>query len=163
WGIAFPPTGPFWVADNGTGKSTLYDGNGNAQSLVVTIPASQNPGATSPAPPTGVVFNGTSEFVVTSGSASGPARFIFATEDGTIAGWSPNVPAPGSTQAILAVDNADFTTGPVYKGLALGNNGSGNFLYATNFRAGTIDVFDAAFHKTTLAGNFTDPGHDLTG
>ena len=82
---------------------------------------------------TGAVFNGSADFVVAQGSSSGPARFLFATEDGTIAGWNPTANA---TQAILEVNNANFVTGPVYKGLAIGNNGAGNFLYATNFRTG---------------------------
>src|SRR5207253_6299318 len=154
WGIAFSATSPFWVANNGTGTSTLYDGSGNPLALVVTIPASANPGATSPAPVTGIVFNGSS----TDFNVAGPgtsAQFIFATEDGTIAGWN------SGTTAVLKVDNADFVNGPVYKGLAIGNNGTGNFIYATNFRAGTIDVYDTNFAKVTLGsggfGTFIDP------
>jgi uncharacterized protein (TIGR03118 family) len=154
WGIAYAPTGPFWVSDNGAGVSTLYDGAGTAFSLVVTIPASANPGATTPANPTGVVFNGSATDFNVAGPGT-PAHFIFATEDGTIAAWNS-----GAT-AVLKVDNANFTTGPVYKGLAIGNNGTGNFLYATNFRQGTIDVFDANFNPVTLGtggfGTFTDP------
>jgi uncharacterized protein (TIGR03118 family) len=163
WGIAYGPTGPFWVADNGAGVSTLYDGTGTPLSLVVTIPASGNTGATSPAPVTGIVFNSsTTDFNVN--GANTPAHFILVTEDGTVAGWN------SGTSAVLKVDNSDFTHGPVYKGLAIGNNGSGNFLYATNFRAGTIDVFDTNFNKITLGGNsgfgtFTDPNAnpDLVG
>jgi uncharacterized protein (TIGR03118 family) len=116
---------------------------------VITIPPpSSTPGAT--AAPTGNVFNSTSDFVVTEGSKSGPSLFLFATEDGTISGWNPSVDA---THAILAVDNANVTSGPVYKGLALGHNGSGNFLFAANFRFGTVDVFNATFAKVS---SFTD-------
>ena len=154
WGLARGPTSPWWVADNGTGLSTLYDSSGNPQSLVVTIPPpSTTPTAT--AAPTGIVFNGTSDFVVGHGN-NAPALFIFATEDGTISAWNGSA----STKAVLEVDNADTNpnTSPVYKGLALANNGSGNFLYAANFRLGTVDVFDANFHKVTLpTGRFTDP------
>jgi uncharacterized protein (TIGR03118 family) len=155
WGIVASPSGsPFWVSDNGAGKSTLYDGSGNPQSLVVTIPASANAGATSPAPPTGVVFNGSTTDFLVNGTGTA-AHFIFATEDGTIAAWN------SGTSAVLKVDDADFTNGPVYKGLALGNNGTGNFLYAANFRQGTIDVFDTNFKKVTLGsggfGTFSDP------
>jgi uncharacterized protein (TIGR03118 family) len=155
WGIVASPGGsPFWVSDNGKGVSTLYDGSGNPQSLVVVIPASANAGATSPAPPTGIVFNGSSTDFLVNGAGTA-AHFIFATEDGTIAAWN------SGTTAVLKVDNADFTNGPVYKGLAIGNNGTGNFLYAANFRQGTIDVFDTNFHKVTLGadgfGTFTDP------
>src|SRR5262249_9985677 len=101
WGVSFGPTGPFWVSDNGTGVSTLYNGAGVAQSLIVTIPVSANAGATTPAPVTGQVFNGSADFVV-SGTGTGPALFIFATEDGTISGWNP---AANPTNAILKVDN----------------------------------------------------------
>src|SRR5262249_52951457 len=158
WGIAYAPTGPFWIANNDTGSTTLYDGAGQpfptGTPLVVTIPPPM--GSTATAAPTGIVFNGSSDFVVTATGKSGSSVFIFATEDGTISGWSPNV---DGTHAILKVDNSVVPTPPtgaVYKGLALGSNASGNFLFATNFRAGTIDVFDKNFTKATLAGSFRD-------
>ncbi len=147
WGLSHSPTSPWWVSDNGKGVSTLYQGDGTpfpvGSPLVVTIPPPA--GGTSSAP-TGNVFNGTGDFVVSEGSASGPSRFIFATEDGTISGWNPTV---DPTNAILKVDNS--VSGAVYKGLAIGSNPSGNFLYATNFHAGTVDVFDAHFIAATLA------------
>jgi uncharacterized protein (TIGR03118 family) len=154
WGIVHSPTSPFWIADNGTGFSTLYNGAGTPISLVVTIPPPGGSPAGTTAAPTGVVFNGTSGFVVSNGAASGPARFIFSTEDGTISGWNPAV---NPTNAILAVDNSQASPSAVYKGLAIGSNASGAFLYATNFRAGTVDVFDSQFHQVSLAGSFTDP------
>lgn len=135
WGISFSPTSPIWVSDNGTGLSTIYNGLGVKQGLVVTIPPA---GASAP---TGQVFNGTTDF-------SG-ARFIFATEGGTIAAWS------GGTNAVQKVDNSGG--GSVYKGLALANNGSGNFLYATDFHNNAINVFDKNFNPVTLSGSFTDP------
>ncbi|MFL5338898.1 MAG: TIGR03118 family protein [Gemmataceae bacterium] len=150
WGMSFGPTSPLWVSDNGTGVSTLYNAAGVAQALVVTIPASANAGATSPAPVTGQVFNGSASDFLVAGAGTA-AHFIFATEDGTIAAWN------SGTSAVLKVDNADFVNGPVYKGLAIGNTGTANVLYATNFRAGTIDVFDTNFNKVSLAGDFTDP------
>jgi uncharacterized protein (TIGR03118 family) len=154
WGIAHGPSSPWWVADNGTGLSTLYDSSGNPQSLVVTIPPpSNNPTGT--AAPTGIVFNSTSDFVVGHGN-NAAALFIFATEDGTISAWNGSA----GTKAVLEVDNTntDPNTSPVYKGLALASNGSGNFLYAANFRDATVDVFDTHFNKVTLpSGRFTDP------
>ncbi len=157
WGLSHGPTTPWWVSDNGKGVSTLYDGNGTpvnplspgSPPLVVTIPP---PAGGTTAAPTGNVFNGTSGFVVTEGSASGPSRFIFATEDGTISGWNPTV---DQTHAILTVDNS--ASEAIYKGLAIGSNSSGTFIYATNFHAGTIDVFDSNFAPATLSGSFTDP------
>jgi len=101
WGISFSATSPFWISDNHAGVSTLYNSFGRPIPLVVTVPTP--PGGTPPASPTGQVFNGTLGFVVTSGGKSGPARFIFATEDGTVSGWSPAV---SFTNAILAFDNS---------------------------------------------------------
>jgi len=157
WGMASSATSPFWVSDNGTGVTTLYDGTGQpfvpqgqSQPLVVTIPPPA--GSTEPSTPTGQVFNGTSDFTVASNR---PSLFIFATEDGTISGWNPFVPAFLSTTAIRKVDNS--ASGAVYKGLAIGSTASGNFLYAANFHAGTIDVFDKDFQPASLAGSFSDP------
>src|SRR5262249_54771135 len=96
--------------------------------------------------PTGIVFNGTSDFVISAGGQSRPARFISSSLDGVIAGWNPNVPAPGSSQAFVAAS----VPGAVYTGLAIGNNGSGNFLYAANQATGKIDVFDKNFNLVTL-------------
>ena len=147
WGVAFSPGGPFWISDNNSGFSTLYDNQGVPQSLIVTIPPPA--GAPGPATPTGMVANATANFAV-NGS---PAFFIFSTEDGTISAWT------GGNNAVLEVNNPNFNSGtdPVYKGLALLTNGTGNFLLATNFRNARIDVFDSMFKPTALAGNFTDP------
>ena len=150
WGLVSSATSPWWVANNGTDTSTLYTGAG-AKVLLTTIPCHcvNVPGA-----PTGVVFNGGTGFVVTSGGASGAAAFIFATEDGTILGWNRNVPPPAtSSQATLAVTTPDA----VYKGLAIASTVNGDFLYATNFHAGTVDVFDKDFKPVHSPGAFTDP------
>jgi uncharacterized protein (TIGR03118 family) len=148
WGIAFNPTAFVWVADNQTGVATLYDGAGNPQSLVVNIPGVQvNSGHGSP---TGIVFNASNDFAVSTSTASGPSRFLFATEEGVIAGWAPNVDVNNALRAVV-------TTNAVYKGLTLAANGSGNFLYATNFRAGRIDVFDRTFQPVSMPGGFHDP------
>ena len=152
WGISHSGTSPFWVSDNGMGVSTLYNGAGTKLGLVVTIPPPAGSPAGTLATPTGQLFNGTTDFAVSNGTTSAPARFIFATEDGTISGWNPTVDA---THAILAADNSP--SGAVYKGLAMGANASGNHLYAANFHAGTIDVFDKDFHQVQLAGSFSDP------
>lgn len=158
WGLSHGPTTPWWVSDNHTGVSTLYDGSGNPfppppnGPLVVTIPppAGSPPGTTSS--PTGNIFNGTSDFVDSQGSKSGVSRFIFDTEDGTISAWSPAVDA---THAILEVDNSG--SGAVYKGLAMAAYNGSNYLYATDFHNAKIDVVDKNFHAAHLAGSFTDP------
>jgi uncharacterized protein (TIGR03118 family) len=139
WGIALSGTSPFWISDNGTGLSTLYNGSGQIVPLVVTVPPPG--GGAPPSAPTGMVFNGTSDF---NGS-----HFIFATEDGTISAWT------SGSNAALAVDNS--ATGAVYKGLALANNGSKNLLYAANFNAGTVDVFGPNFAPVSTPGGFHDP------
>jgi uncharacterized protein (TIGR03118 family) len=154
WGIVASSGSPFWINDNGAGLSTLYNGSGTPQSLVVTIPPPA--GGTPPAAPTGIVVNTTSDFMVSSGGKTGTAAFIFATEDGTISAWSPKVNA---TNAILEIDNSTVGLGAVYKGLALGNDSiNGNRLFATNFRAGTVDVFDKNFKAVKLGATaFQDP------
>jgi uncharacterized protein (TIGR03118 family) len=144
WGIAYGPTTPFWIADNHTGVSTVYDGNGVQTRTAVAIPGPA--GSKLPGAPTGVVFNSTTDFAVTPGQ---PAKYIFATEDGTIAAWN------SGAAAVLKGDLSAL--GTVYKGLALGSSGGKNYLCATNFNAGRVDVFDANFTPVALAGSFTDP------
>lgn len=147
WGLVFGPTNPVWIANNGTGTSTLYDGQGNAIPLIVNIPSSSGGTGT----PTGIVFNETSGWVVSSGSTSASAVFIYASEDGAISGWAPSV---NPTNAIIAVDNS--STGAVYKGLAIGSDGTRSLLYASNFNSGKVDVFDSSFKPTTVPGGFVD-------
>ena len=163
WGTSTGPGLPIWVSDNAAGVSTLYDGQGNPEpgpassQLVVHIPAPPSAGPGAVGSPDGTVFNPTPDgFAVTENGVSAPAKFLFATEDGTIAGWAPSVDA---THAVLAVDRSTATdpagdVGALYKGLALVTTASGKYLYATNFRFGTVDVFDSHF---TLVNSFTDP------
>lgn len=147
WGIAFSPTGPFWISDAGTGLSTVYNGSAAKLGLTVTIPPA--PGSTDPGSPTGIVWNGTSDFMVSQGGQSAPAVFIFATEDGTISGWNPGV---SPTSAVLAPNAA--VEGAVYKGLALASGAFGNRLFATDFKNNLVRMFDGGFNP---AGSFTDP------
>jgi uncharacterized protein (TIGR03118 family) len=153
WGIAFGSGTPFWVADNGTGLATTYNGSGQIKSRIVTIPLPLGSISTAAAP-TGIVFNKTDDFVVSKQGKSSPARFIFATEDGTISGWNPNV---DPTNALLVVDRSNTppgtNTGAVYKGLARGRDEGRDLLFATNFRAGVVDVFNAKFR---FLRSFTD-------
>lgn len=149
WGLAFNPTGFAWVADNGTGLATLYDGNGVPQSLVVEIPS---PNSDDPAP-TGNVFSGGAGFVVDNGQTSGPARFIFSTERGVIAAWAPTV---DMTHALIPPTIP--ITDAIYKGLALAGTGSSARLYATDFHNAKIDVYDDGFNPITVPGGFADPG-----
>ena len=160
WGTSVGPGSPIWVSDNHAGVTTLYDGAGNAQSLVVAIPAPLSAGAGAVGAPTGQAFNtfdpSSSDFVISQDGKSGPAFFLFATEDGTIAGWNPSV---DKTHAIIAVDRSTATdgvgdVGANYKGLALVTMSSGKFIYATSFRFGRVDVFDSHFN---LVNSFTDP------
>jgi len=147
WGIAFEPAGPVWVANNGTQTSTLYDGSGAQQSLLVTLPNGSNGAAN----PTGVVYNGSADFVVSAGGHSGAAQFIYDGEGGTLSGWSP---ATGNATVIAYDDGAG---GAVYKGLAIASTAAGNFLYAADFHNAKVDVFDKSFHKLSMPGAFADP------
>ena len=148
WGIAFNPQGFVWVADNETSKSTLYDGNGVPQSLVVSIPA----GKAGEAKPTGIVFNGSNDFAVSQGGTSAPSHFIWAGQAGTLAAWSPTV---NPTGAITVYDGA--AEEKIYTGLALAQQGSANRLYAADFHNRRIDVFDSNFKLMTVPGGFVDP------
>src|SRR5215831_16909956 len=188
WGVTEIPTGmgsPFWISDNGAGLATLYNVPASAPNsvtingLVVSIPT---PVGSSGAP-TGTVFNittlpgSTPGFMISGVDAnnkptSAPARFLFATEDGTIVGWNPGVgsspssfngPMGASTQGIIAVDNSgnnfiappSSATGAVYKGLAIATDAKGQTrLYATNFRNGMVEAYNDGFHALTA---FTDP------
>jgi uncharacterized protein (TIGR03118 family) len=163
WGISEGTKGPFWVADNNSGVSTLYNTAGVPQSLVVSIPTPGDPtGATGT--PTGTVANiAPGGFVVTNGQTSAPSIFLFATEDGTIVGWNPKVnpigsdPTKAGTFGTLAVPNTSGTA--VYKGLAIATDANGRtLLYAANFNSGKIDVFGTDFKPVTNlpANAFTD-------
>jgi uncharacterized protein (TIGR03118 family) len=154
WGMALGVNSGIWISDNGSGKATTYDGTGQSipsgSPQAVAIPTLGNAGKSSP---TGVATNDTTGFVISAGGKSGPSTELFATEDGTIAGWNGSV---DPTKAVIAVNNS--ATGAVYKGLALSFNESGAFLFATNFHAGTVDVFDSTFHPVRTHGMFRDPG-----
>ena len=147
WGVAFNPNGFVWVADNHSGRSTLYDGNGAKQSLVVTIPSADG---TSTGSPTGIAFNGTSDFriAVTPGATPVVAPFIFVSEDGVVSAWAP----PLTTAQVVATNAAAN-----YKGVAIAGDGAANHLYAADFTGGKIDVYTNAFVPTSVPGGFADP------
>ncbi|MET0981583.1 MAG: TIGR03118 family protein [Telluria sp.] len=150
WGIAFNPFGVVWVNDQGTGLSTLYDGNGVPQTLVVRVPGRV---AGTTGTPTGIVFYGGGGFTVSQAGLTGPSRFIFASQDGVISGWAPNV---NLTNAIPVVNGGPDN--PFYTGLAISAGGTRALLYASDFRNGKIDVFDTTFARVTLPGTpFRDP------
>jgi uncharacterized protein (TIGR03118 family) len=151
WGLEFGHTGRIWVNNNGTGFSTVYDGegnpvkvddgHGNTVPLAVTVPTPQ--GTNGPAALTGMVFSEKNAFKGDS--------FVFATEQGTIAGWDK----PMNLNAVMRVDNSG--KGAVYKGLTAADTAQGPRLYAANFATGTIDVFDTQYQPVSLAGTFADP------
>ena len=149
WGVAFNPNAVVWIANNGTGTSTLYDGAGHVQSLVVQIPAAAV--GDGMGHPTGVVFSGSNDFAVSNGTTTSPSRFLFASEDGSISGWAPSVDL---THAVRVIDHS--ADGAVYKGLALGGNGATHLIYATDFHNRRVDVFDGHFAAVTKLGAFED-------
>ena len=145
WGMARSSGSPWWISDNGTSLSTLYNSTGAPRSLVVSIPAPNGqPGGT----PTGTVFNYTGAFEVGPGQS---AVFLFATEDGTISGWNPGANA---TAAIVKVNRSGSA---IYKGLALATTEHGPRLYASNFQSGRVDVFDGHFQRLHMDEGFHDP------
>jgi uncharacterized protein (TIGR03118 family) len=140
WGIVAGPTTPWWVSDNGTNTSTLYTAAGGQVPVNVGLVAGG---------PTGIVFNGTTAFPVADGSTT-PSRFIFATQSGTIQGWSS--PATPAAVRATAHDGASYT------GLTNAIAGGAPYLYAADFANGKVDVYDGAFALQDWAGAFTDPG-----
>lgn len=141
WGLAASPTGPWWVSNEAKSSSTLYAGNGHKQALTVTVDGG----------PTGVVYNGGPGFVVRAGGHVGPARFLYACEDGAIRGWSPTVPHGWSTEAEVAYDSG--ASGSVFRGIALAKG----HLYVTDFHNARVLVFDSKWHRIVRRGAFVDP------
>ena len=142
WGLAYAPGNPFWISDEGSGWSTLYDSLGNPQSLQVVIPSANG---TSAGSPTGIVWNPSGTDFPVQGWAS---IFLFATLDGTISGWSP---ISNFGQAIIAVNNSGSNAS--YTGLAVTNKTSGNSLFAADINNNKVDIYDANFN---FISSFTD-------
>ena len=135
WGMSFFSGGPFWISDNGTALSTFYTGTG-AKAGQITVPSTV----------TGQVANSTKDFVVSQGSNSGPALFIFDSfEPGTISGWNPSV----NPNAAIVVVNASAW----YTGLAIGVSKGANFLFGADNLNNKVDIYDGTFK---LVGSFTD-------
>jgi uncharacterized protein (TIGR03118 family) len=144
WGMSFSNTSPFWVSNQFTNTSTVYNASGGAARPPVAIPTT----ATGPQGPTGTVFNGTPAFELQPGQR---AFFLFSTLSGEIAGWNPSVNMNSAVAAFIATDNA------VYTGLAQGVSVASPLLYAADFANGKIDVINGSFQKISLSGSFTDP------
>ena len=162
WGLAASPGtnaspgSPLWVADNGTDKATLYVGTGPASVAKVPLVVSVTGAA-----PTGQVFNADPNAFVVSDSQgnSGPALFIFDTENGTIDGWAPNVNPNGTNPSTVTEVARDNGANAVYKGLAEATVKGKSFLYATNFRSGRVEAYDSSFTPVEMPGGlFVDPG-----
>jgi uncharacterized protein (TIGR03118 family) len=141
------PGSPWWIGNNNSGTSTLYDGNGNIIPVVVTVPTPKGAPAGTQSAPTGVVFNGSpTDFFLAPGKQ---AIFIFATEDGTVSGWNPGI---DFQNAVLKVDNSDngSANGAVYKGMTSAEINGHRFLYVTNFRSAKVEVYDTNFNPVNL-------------
>jgi uncharacterized protein (TIGR03118 family) len=148
WGLVSGPTTPWWISDNGTGKSTLYNVFTGAIPAVFTVPGAGGAQGN----PTGLVFNGGTGFVVSNGVGSPRAAlFIFASEDGTISAFK------GAPIVTVVPNTLAPAHDAVYKGLAIDSATAGTLLYATDFHNGKVDIFDSSFHAVTIAGAFTDP------
>jgi len=144
WGISFTPSSPFWVANEGTGTSTLYNAAGSIIPAVFTVPSATTGGVGTP---TGTVANSTTGFVVTQSGVSGASVFLFCSLDGTISGWSPGV---NQTTSVIAVNHHGTAS---YTGLAIATVGTKTFLYAANAAQNRVEIYDSSFHLTKT---FTD-------
>jgi uncharacterized protein (TIGR03118 family) len=153
WSFTETPGGQFLLSANGTGSAPLFAADGTPLGAPIVIPPPAGSPAGTTSAPTGQVANTTPDFVITESGRSAPAAVLFSTEDGTIAGFNSAV---DPFHAIIGTDQS--ASGAVYKGLAMGSAGGANYLYATNFHNGTVDVFDTNFMPHTFsAGQFTDP------
>jgi uncharacterized protein (TIGR03118 family) len=158
WGIVASGESQFQVTINGTGNAMRLNQAGAALGQPITLPPPAGSPAGTTAAPSGEVANSTSAFMITEGSHTAPATLLFSTEDGTISGFNAKV---DKTKAILAVDES--ANGDVFKGLATGSVGGKNYVYATDFHNGVVDVFDSTFATHTFSsGQFTDP-HPVAG
>jgi len=149
WGLASLPGSPFWASDQGTNASSLITGAGSVVPLTVNVPTNNS---APPTGPTGIVANSASAFDIPTTSGSAPARFLFATLQGTIAGWNLSTPG-GLTQAETVLHQA----GAVFTGLTQASVNGTPYLYAANFASGKINVYNSSFQSATLPGTFTDP------
>jgi uncharacterized protein (TIGR03118 family) len=151
WGLSRTSSSPWWISDNGKGLSTLYNGAGVINPLVVTIPKSDPNSKVFPTgTPTGTIANSSpTDFLLAPGT---PAAFLFSTIDGTISAWNPTVGvAPGSVPpSKLATIVVKTTDGSSYTGLTSATINGTRYLYAANFNKGTVDVYDSAFHRVTM-------------
>jgi uncharacterized protein (TIGR03118 family) len=148
WGMSRSRSSAWWVSDQRTGFSTVYNEAGAKQSLIVAIPqADPNNMST----PTGAIFNSSqTDFLLALGK---PAKFLFSTIDGTIVGWNPSVAvdqgaAPPSTHGVTVVKTTD---GSSYTGLTTAFIDGKPYLYAANFTKGRVDVYDSEFHPVRLS------------
>ena len=163
WGLISSPTSPWWVSDNNAGVSTLYNGQGVKQGLVVNIPSPVKGVAGTP---TGVVFTGASGFTFQVNGKKAGAVFTFVTEDGTIVAWGPAInPNDLPNDAFVVKDNSTnptAATGAVYKGATIAQMTAGGpfFLYVANIRSGRIEVYDTNFNPVNLGGNEGDKEDD---
>jgi uncharacterized protein (TIGR03118 family) len=160
WGLIASPTSPWWVADNNAGVSTLYNGQGVKQGLVVNIPS---PVSGVAGTPTAVVFTGAAGFTFPADGKTADAAFTFVTEDGTIVAWGPGInPQDLTNDAFIIVNNStnpSAAEGAVYKGATIAQltPGGPSYLYVTNIRSGHIEVYDTKFNLVDLPGNDGEP------
>jgi len=151
WGLAQGPTGAFWISNQGSGTSTLYDAVGTplpaGNQLIVDIPAAK----AGPKGPTGIIFNPSQDFQVTSGGKTAAAAFVFVGLDGQITGWAPSV---DPTHAIVGKNDSDRA---IFTGLTNTSNKGTNTLYAANGQAGKVDTYGPDFQPVSTGGSFSDP------
>jgi uncharacterized protein (TIGR03118 family) len=164
WGLSRASGSPWWISDQATGYSTLYNGPGVKQALIVTIPPSDPTNKSTPiGSPTGTIANGSqTDFLLAAGK---PAVFLFSTIDGTIAGWNPAVAlapgsAPPSTNAVTVVKTSD---GSSFTGLTSSFVNGKRFLYTANFTKGRVDVYDSTFQAVRVSKKHSGENDDKQG
>ncbi len=143
WGLAWAPSGIAWVNSMGGHVSELYTGEGAIVRAPVNVPS---PADTIGGLPTGIVFAGGAGFTLANNASP---NFLFVGVDGVFSGWN----GAAGNNALRIADNSATSA---YTGLALATWNGSHLLYAANFRAGKIDVWDTTFSPVSLP--FHDPG-----
>lgn len=74
WGLARSASSPWWINNAGTGTSALYTGAGKVVSPPSPVVVPNAPGAKGNSSPTGIVFNGTTDFMIANVAGKHPRR-----------------------------------------------------------------------------------------
>lgn len=131
WGLSIGETSPLGVASRNSGVVGSFSADGMPLGAPIALAKT-----TVDQHPTGIAFNGERSFLGDDG--------IVATDEGQIQGWKNGA-------VTVRVDRS--ANGARYKALAIARTSAGDRLYATNFAAGVVEIFDGSYGPIST---FTD-------